>query len=225
MLAWHWPVVPPAFVFAEDSIGIDQRNILRVVYGDSYGGNESEIANSALLRADVKPLLFALMLRVIAHKIVGLAKIGWGNDDDGSTHSSIEAGVEVVLSGVAAAIQTPSDLEVRRVISHVAQSMSLLREGRKPPAELRYMPISTSSAHVMIQDPNIVSGGLPQAAFALAILGAESKQATWGLLVEMPPSSERWAPVIVTAGGGYVSGVLCGKQLGRSPAPNEWLRR
>lgn len=200
MLAWQWPVAPPTLVFAEDSIGNHQRNILRVVYGDSYGGNEDEIASSALLRAYGKPLLFALMLGVAAHKIVALAKHAWGSDEDGTAHPSIEGGLEAVLSGASATIHDPSDNEVRRAISHISRSLSLLREGRDPSAGLRYMPISTSPAHVMIDDPNIVTGGMPQAALALAILGTGSEQGTWELSVATPASSDRWAPVTVTAG-------------------------
>ncbi|MCG7583942.1 SIR2 family protein [Mycolicibacterium sp. OfavD-34-C] len=200
MLAWQWPVAPPTLVFAEDSIGNHQRNILRVVYGDSYEGNEADIASSALLRAYGKPLLFALMLGVASHKIELLAKHAWGSDEDGTAHPSIESGLGVVLSRTSAAIRDPSDSEVRRAISHVSRSLSLLREGRVPAAGLQYMPISTSPAHDMIEDPNIVSGGLPQAALALAILGTEFEQGTWELSTKTPASSDNWAPVTVTAG-------------------------
>jgi SIR2-like domain len=200
MLAWRWPVVPPAFVFAEDAIGSHQRNILSVVYGDSYEGNDLEIATSALVRAYGKPLLFGLMLSVIGYKFAELAKAAWGSDHDGAAHSAIEGGVAVLLSAVSEAIITPSDFEVRRVIAHVAQSMSLLRDGQPLQADSRYLPISTSPAHVMVEDPNISSGGLPNAALALAILGTEYRQGTWGMTVETTAQPEGFVPVIVKAG-------------------------
>jgi len=199
MLAWQWPISPPAFVFAEDAIGNHQTNILRVAYGNSYEGNHTEIASLALVRAFAKPLLFALTLGVIGHKIEALAKGAWGTDNDGVTHQSIASGISAVLSTASGAIIDQSDLEARRVISHLAKTMALLRDGRPPQAELRYQPISNSPAHVMATDPNILAGGLPHAALALAVLGTESEEGTWEMSVSGPSSSGNWAPVTLKA--------------------------
>jgi hypothetical protein len=69
LMRWTWPSDPPAHVFAEDSLGQDQRNILRVVYRDAYDGNIAAIETAALFRAYAKPALTALVLHVLCTKL------------------------------------------------------------------------------------------------------------------------------------------------------------
>ena len=68
-MAWDWPCDPPAHVFAENALGQDQRNILRVVYRDAYDANIAAIEASALFRAYAKPALTALVLHVLCAKL------------------------------------------------------------------------------------------------------------------------------------------------------------
>ena len=51
-MAWPWPSDPPAYVFSEDQLGVDQRALLKNVYHASYTPtNREPIYQSALIRA------------------------------------------------------------------------------------------------------------------------------------------------------------------------------
>jgi SIR2-like domain len=69
LMQWGWPCIPPAHVFAEDVLGQDQRNVLRVVYRDAYDQNVQAVEASALFRAYAKPALTGLVLHVLSTKL------------------------------------------------------------------------------------------------------------------------------------------------------------
>jgi hypothetical protein len=51
-MAWPWPSDPPAYVFSEDQLGVDQRGLLKNVYRAAFtAANREQIYDSALVRA------------------------------------------------------------------------------------------------------------------------------------------------------------------------------
>jgi hypothetical protein len=52
----------------------------------------------------------------------------------------------------------------------------------------------------MQSDPNVTSSGLPEAAFALSLLGVEQVAATWSISAEAPDSATPLAPIYVRSG-------------------------
>lgn len=69
-MPWPWPSDPPAYVFSEDRLGVDQRILLQNVYREAYSAaNRHAIEDSALIRAYAKPLLCALALHVVCSKL------------------------------------------------------------------------------------------------------------------------------------------------------------
>src|SRR3546814_19908872 len=76
-MAWPWPSHPPAYVFSENALGIDQRGLLQNVYHLHYGpANRSAMESEALVQAYAKPLLLALLLFVVTAKLKRLEENG-----------------------------------------------------------------------------------------------------------------------------------------------------
>jgi hypothetical protein len=149
-LAWEWPVLPPAFVFAEESVGTGQRNILRVAYRSTYEGNEQEIAQSAHLRSYGKPLLAALVLGIVAAKLVALTRlanltvVGDPEGCDSDEWSVLERGIETLATLVSAGPDLRNVNELRLLLDAFAKALSLFRHGLVPAGSTPYSPLSTS---------------------------------------------------------------------------------
>ena len=76
---WPWPSNPPAYVFSEDQLGIDQRGLLKDVYRAAYTpATRDQIYESALIRAFAKSLLAALALHVLSAKLRTLIDLAPG---------------------------------------------------------------------------------------------------------------------------------------------------
>lgn len=186
-LAWEWPVLPPAFVFAEESVGAGQRNILRVAYRSTYEGNEKEIAQSAHLRSFGKPLLAAIVLGVVAEKLVALTRLTsltvGGGPESGNPEewSVLERGIKTLATLVSAGPDLRNVNELRLLLDTFAQALSVFRYGSVPAGSTPYSPLSTSPVQMLGSDPNVRSGGLPQAAVAIALIGAEHSEKTWAV--------------------------------------------
>ncbi|OAE03103.1 SIR2 family protein [Arthrobacter sp. OY3WO11] len=180
LLTWEWPTDPPAFVFAEDKVGPDQQNILRVAYQSTYEGNEAAIAAGSHLRAYGKPLLSALMLATFAKKLGAMVDIA-------ATADTVEC--QAVLSGIqtlvflAASGVTSNADHLLRLIFSVGRGLSLFRDG-KVSVSGTYMPLSVSPVHQLATDPHIHSGGLPQMAVALGLLGIDHASGAWSVSVK-----------------------------------------
>lgn len=213
-LAWEWPVIPPAFVFAEESVGTDQRNILRVAYRSTYEGNEEEIAQSAHLRSYGKPLLAAIMLGIVAEKLVALTRLtslrdgADPEDADPEEWSALERGVEALATLVSAGPDLRNVNDLRLLLDTFAKALSLFRDGSVPAGPTPYSPLSTSPVQMLGSDPNVRSGGLPQAAVAIALLGAEHSEETWALSSASDPEAAGNGPPLRIDSDGLTSSVF-----------------
>lgn len=170
MLAWNWPVDPPAFVFAEDSIGLDQKSILRVGYGATYNGNEAEIADASLVRAFAKPLLSALVLSVLASKLIAFATLA-SNSYPPTEVESIAAGIDALTSIAAEALDDDMVGATGQLIRDVGRAMSIFRSGKNPDIPHSYTPLGAFPVGAISDDPGFQTSGLPEMALAISILG------------------------------------------------------
>jgi len=71
-MTWPWPSEVPARVFSGEALGDDHANILRIVSGEAYEGNEAAIEEGAAIRAYAKQLLPALVVHVLCAKLSAL---------------------------------------------------------------------------------------------------------------------------------------------------------
>lgn len=203
VLPWTWPTEPSAFVFAEDALGLDQKNILRVGYRSDYQGNEEAIARASHIRAYGKPLLTALMLRVWTRKLEVLAEMARPSDIE-----IISVGIEAVARAAALSVDGDPALNARRLISDMGRAMALVRSGRPPLEEGSYAPIGVTPVHQMADDPAIPSSGLPEAALALSVVGNGLIDGTFVLQRSAAPTAESRPVLAIESDSGAVSRVF-----------------
>lgn len=72
-VAWDINATPPGYVFSENELGLDQRSLLENVYGNQITpANYDAVCDAARIQAFAKPLLTALLLDVLARKLIAL---------------------------------------------------------------------------------------------------------------------------------------------------------
>ncbi len=177
-MKWTFPRVPPAFVFSEDSIGFDQRTILRSQYPAQYEAQGDQIDATALLRAFGGNLLPALWVQVLVSKLNLLLDVAGVT---GEIRPDLAAGLKL-LRDQAAAKGTALNRAAFMVdaLTHVGRVLALLRTGTTAISGGGiYAPVSPAPASVLANDPNVTASGLPEFAVGLAILGHGHARLAW----------------------------------------------
>ncbi|MER8523546.1 SIR2 family protein [Mesorhizobium sp. M1076] len=180
-MSWPWPNDPPAYVFSEDKVGINQRGLLSNVYsGSMTPANKGDIENAALLRSFGKALLPAIWLYVLGAKLSALTGIGAPNLGD-ADREKLSAGI-ASLRDKAATLSVVDDEETfaRSATAAVGRGISLFRNGAPPAAGGPiYHPVSQGPVHTTVSDPLVSTSGLGEASVALGIIGIGSNELNW----------------------------------------------
>lgn len=179
LMPWQWPCIPPAHVFAEDALGQDQRNILRVVYREAYTTNGPEIEASALFRAFAKPALTALVLHVLFSKLETFARAVNAPSFDVGDYSAIERGLTRLRDRLAISANPDRLAFIRMLVRESVRGISLFRDGMAPSPSTAYRALSTSPIHLIATDPSLPTGGVREVAAALGVLGLGDADGTW----------------------------------------------
>ena len=176
-----WPVAPPAVVFALEELEHGQKDVLGIIYGESYPENRVEIEAAALLGAFAKPLLLALVLYTLADKLSSLvAAISPAVIDD-ATKQALQAGIRDLRDLVAGAMDG-SLTSVESLIAGVGVLLSVFRSGVPPEGtDCRYHPLTAQSIEQTVLDPNVDADALGFLAVAASVLGRGVAEAFWGL--------------------------------------------
>jgi hypothetical protein len=181
LMAWTWPCVPPAHVFAEEALGDDQRNILRVVYREWYTTHVAEIEASALFRAFAKPALTGLVLHILFSKLEAFARVVDAPQLSTSDRNTMATGL-VRLRGRLASSADPLDrlVFVRQLLESFNRGFSLFQNGSLPPGgSMTYSALSTSPVHMIPSDPTLPTSGVREMASALTLLGLGDADGVW----------------------------------------------
>src|SRR5206468_1569884 len=88
--------------FSGEALGDDHANILRIVYGDAYEGNEAAIEDGAAIRAYAKQLLTALVLHVLCAKLCAALDTCDAAQLDADAREGLHEGVKGLRDLVAA---------------------------------------------------------------------------------------------------------------------------
>jgi hypothetical protein len=187
-MKWQWPGTPPAYVFAEDVLGSDQRNILRYVYREAYDRHPRKTEDAARIGAFAKPLLAALVLYVLCAKLQHYARTATSRLPS-PVQAAIDSGI-VRLRDAAAATAGPDQRTfVRRLVSAVSQSLSLLREGSAPLlGHGEYRALGSSPVHQIQTEEGLSTSGIREAATALGLLGHGCATGLWSLAPGVAPT-------------------------------------
>ena len=201
-MQWPWPSHPPAYVFSEDELGIDQRGLLQNVYRSAFSAGTSQaIYDSAILRAYAKPLLTALWLYVIGAKLCSLIAHAPGGLAPGDC-DPLKRGI-LALRDLAASACPHNGHEtfVRSAFGRTRRSMTLFREGNEPILQTPgYCPISTMPAQHYAGEPSLRTSGLTELSVALGLVGISVDAGEWAIGVSNTATPE---------GGSFSDPVCC----------------
>lgn len=202
-MEWQWPCVPPALVFAEESLGSAQRMILQLAYGNYYDGNGPDIESGAHFRAYAKPLLVAFVLHVLAAKIVAFAEIVDAPKLNApSDRAAVAQGIFFLRDLVATHAEGDRGAFMAIFLATVSRAMSQFREGLVPPGPLSYLALSGNPVHEVASEPGLSTGGMPQFAWALGLLGLGHAHGSWRMAGDAGTSDPRRSPIGAVSASG-----------------------
>lgn len=185
-MAWIFPNHPPAYVFSEEALGVDQRGLLQNVYPADYVANQVAIKDSALLRAYASSLLPALWLHVMETKLVALAGLAAPYLNLAET-TALGSGLRLLRDAAAAtAVHGAHTDFMETALTLSGRGLALLRTGQTNGAGL-YSPLTSTPRPVLLGDPNLVSSGLCGFALGLGLLGYGQAAGLWTCSVSSAP--------------------------------------
>ncbi|WP_296739769.1 SIR2 family protein [Mesorhizobium sp.] len=165
-----FPSHPPAYVFAQQELGIDQEQLLQYVYGDQYARRQADIEESAKLPAYSKPLLTALVLCMLTKKLVAYSDRANAPGFGAADREAIAKGVLALRDRIAGGGDADRLAFVKAIIQRGSQLLSAFRGAAYPGngtfAGLGILPVSQ-----IANDPNLGTTGLPELANVAGILG------------------------------------------------------
>lgn len=200
-MQWHWPPDPPAHVFAGDRLGRDQDKILKIVYGGDYQGNEAAIAETALIRAHGAQLLTALVLQVALAKLRAFLGACDAPRLGASDYDTLQDGIRYLRDLGAVHADHDRLAFARRFIETQTRGLTLLRSGKEPTGTTSYESISSQPVDRVPVDPGLATGGMPEFAAALGLIGREVGARAWDIDLAGTGGGRRGALRLVTGGG------------------------
>jgi hypothetical protein len=199
-LAWEWPGDRPAYVFAENDLGVDQKGLLECVYKDAYtAATRAAIRQSALIQAFSKPLLTALVLYVWCAKLRTLAGMMPSPTLDIHARHAFASGLKTLRDLISQHVEPDHLGFVRSFIEHTGKALSLFQEG-EPSADRRlYRPLGGVPTQQIGAEPTLPQSGLRELAVALALVGNGVESGIWMVTLADPMNPS--AGVFSVSGG------------------------
>jgi hypothetical protein len=146
---WAWPSRPPAYVFAEDELGQDQRTVLRCVYGAAYDAQPQAVENASQIRSFAKPLLTALVLEILHQKLAAFLHQAHAPRLSPADFDTLSDGLRALRNRLGEAAE-PDRLDfVRKLVAHSSRSLDLFREGSHSIDHHRYRPLGTQPVNLI----------------------------------------------------------------------------
>jgi len=186
--AWPWPCAPNAMaqIFCEDQIQQGQRDVLTLVYGDAYNNDVAAVDNASLLRAWGEKVLIALVLKLLADKLMRLMDLALVPQGKGAIAAALAPRLVTLRNDVAAfAVPAPGSSSttpfVNQAIALWSRSMSIFRRGALPGNAEAYEVLCSARPNLMPADPNIVESGLGKFGIAMALLQNGRAVGLWEL--------------------------------------------
>jgi hypothetical protein len=200
-MQWQWPGSLPAHVFAQDSIGGDQRNILKYVYREAYDRNGAAVEAGSLLRAFAKPLFVSLVLHVICAKLITLVTMINAPGLSQADRAALNHGLVYLRNRVAAKGDGDRLAFMRIVVAMISRALSIFREGRNPsPDSRQYRAVGATPVHQIANDPGTQTSGLGELAASIGLLGWGETEEVWSLALGSLDDVRAGALTIVAPG-------------------------
>ncbi len=195
-VAWDINATPTGYVFSENELGLDQRSLLENVYGNQITpDNYDAVCDAARIQAFAKPLLTALLLDVLARKLVALIGLMPGPLPSHERQPLID-GIARLRNDLASAATTSVPFIVG-LLERWARASQLLRAGEVTQPDVKYVPISADAIPGMAGNQDQAALGLREAAVALGLLGAGVGRGDW--ILDAEPATAGAGAVAVTS--------------------------
>jgi hypothetical protein len=191
LMQWDWPCDPPAHIFAEDALGQDHLNILRVVYREAYDTNGPAIEASALFRAYAKAALTALVLHVLCAKLRAFVQTVDAPSLSEVERATVAQGVVTLRNRLASGAEPDRLTFIRSLVRRSGQAMALFQQGIPARARPSYRPLSNAPIHRIPDDPSLVTSGIRELASALGLLGVGDSTGIWTVSTTNPAEPQR----------------------------------
>ncbi|MDX0979885.1 hypothetical protein GOE03_28450 [Sinorhizobium medicae] len=209
--AWPWPCEPaaPAHIFCENQIQQGQRDVLRLSYGAAYNDNPAAVHNATLLRAWGEKVLIALVLKLLAGKLVCLMELALTPMGKGAIAGVLTPLLKELRNDIAElAVLAPGEQSrtafVNQFIALWSRMLSIYRGGVLPTNPEAYETLSHSTPNLIAADQNAQAMGLGRLGVALSLLQYGRAVGLWEL---RHPASNELASGAVTARASRPNGV------------------
>jgi len=186
--AWPWPCAPtaPAHIFCEDKIQQGQRDVLRLTYGDAYNANPTAVHEATLLRARGEDVLIALVLKLLADKLIQLMALALTTLGRNPIAGTLEPFLVALRDDIADLAVPDPGMQNRtsflnRSIALWSRMLSLFRGGALPANPDAYEAISNSTLKLIAADHNVQATGLGRLGVALSLLQYGRSAGLWEL--------------------------------------------
>lgn len=166
-----YPSHPPAYVFAEQELGIDQEQLLQCVYGSKeYATHLAEINESARIPAFAKPLLTALVLSALAIKLAAYASRTGAPAFVDADRGRLVQGIIALRNRIAKSGDGDRLAFIKGLVTQASKLLSSFR-GLPSPGAAKFVGLGVHPVSQIAGDPNLGTTGLPELASVAGLLG------------------------------------------------------
>lgn len=199
---WKWTDKPTPIVFSAQDLGDHQKDLLNVAYGEAdYEAHRDEICEEARLRAYSKPLLIALVLKMLTTKLEVLASDVEAPNLDGGAQAVIASGLRHLRDRIAAADDGDRLAMAKSIASGVARARHQMQNGTSDTGVQQYFPLDGEPAPRMKNKLALKASGQREAAVALGLIGLDEHAASWESSIDDPAAPQSGALRLTSPNG------------------------
>lgn len=186
---WPWPCTPKAqgHVFCEDVLQPGQIAMLKTVYAGVYNDHIAEIYQSAHIRAWGEQVLIALVLKLLADKMIALVAVRLAATPLAGALTYLSAALASLRDGVAQLAVGDRTAFFNRMIAVWSRALSLFRTGALPAAPQAYEVFSAAQPKQLANDANAKAVGLGELGVALALFEQGRRDGLWSMAAPASP--------------------------------------
>jgi hypothetical protein len=203
MHAWPWPCSPnaPGQVFCGNQMTPGQENVLKIVYGGSYNPHLDDIHAATFIQSYGEQVLIALVLKVIADKLIRLMELTLAGLHLDHFAPSLSKALLTLRNSVADFAVPDRTQFVNAGIAIWSRIVSVFRSGLLPATPESYEFISAVSLSALQGDPNAQAAGLGRLGVVLSLLQRGQTENMWVL---GPPTSPDVASGVLIGRGNRI---------------------
>lgn len=173
---WGWDPEHPAYLFAEPSLQMGQRDVLEVAYGDDFGRDRAHIARRSVLGSYAGPVLAALVVEVLALKMTAALERHHSLPSD--VVSSLQQGLRRIVLRVVAGHGRDEASMTAFLLSGYSDFLRTYM-GPATVGAARYIPFARGTKTHVERDMTVMGMGVDLLAVTLGLIGLGELSGRW----------------------------------------------